>query len=67
MQAGIKPAFTAEGEPLDGNLIATLSGRVYGMLSPPFRSSFSSLSSLIFSVSLINYFTHTRSIFKSSL
>jgi len=29
MQAGIRPKFTAEGEPLDGNLIATLSGRVY--------------------------------------
>mmetsp|Transcript_44954 Transcript_44954/g.50400 ORF Transcript_44954/g.50400 Transcript_44954/m.50400 type:complete len:475 (-) Transcript_44954:145-1569(-) len=29
MQAGISPLFTAEGDPLDGNLIATLSGRVY--------------------------------------
>jgi hypothetical protein len=28
-QAGIHPKFTPEGEPLDGNLIATLSGRVY--------------------------------------
>lgn len=29
MQAGIKPKFTEEGDPLDGNLIAVLSGRVY--------------------------------------
>jgi hypothetical protein len=64
MQAGIKPVFTAEGEPLDDNLIATLSGRVYGMLNPPFRSSFSRLILFVF---LINNFTHTQSIFKSSL
>jgi hypothetical protein len=29
MQAGIKPKFTPEGEPLDGNLISVLSKRVY--------------------------------------
>jgi len=29
MQAGIKPKFTEDGDPLDGNLIAVLSGRVY--------------------------------------
>ena len=29
MQAGIKPEFTEEGEPLDDNLISILSGRVY--------------------------------------
>eukprot|EP00533_Pseudo-nitzschia_delicatissima_P002270 CAMPEP_0116086704 /NCGR_PEP_ID=MMETSP0327-20121206/4992_1 /TAXON_ID=44447 /ORGANISM="Pseudo-nitzschia delicatissima, Strain B596" /LENGTH=480 /DNA_ID=CAMNT_0003577763 /DNA_START=36 /DNA_END=1478 /DNA_ORIENTATION=- len=29
MQAGIKPQFTEDGEPLDGNLISTLSKRVY--------------------------------------
>jgi hypothetical protein len=28
-QAGIRPKFTPEGDPLDGNLIASLSGRVY--------------------------------------
>ena len=28
-QAGIRPKFTPEGEPVDGNLIAVLSGRVY--------------------------------------
>lgn len=33
MQSGISPQFTANGDPLDGNLIATLSGRVYGMLN----------------------------------
>ncbi|VEU36892.1 unnamed protein product [Pseudo-nitzschia multistriata] len=29
MQAGIRPKFTDDGQPLDGNLISILSGRVY--------------------------------------
>jgi hypothetical protein len=67
MQAGIRPEFTAEGEPLDDNLIATLSGRVYGMLNPPFRSSFFFSLEFDFFVFLINHCTHTQSIFKSLL